>query len=115
MILSVCLNPIHRNRPSRARIGVVAKVTARRLKPPDPARRASAKRGKRLSPELETGSPVAAVYDRRVTLWALFGGHRPPLQNPVSAQRHSTRSGGLRPLYPNASGNQSEGFRGCQG
>jgi len=35
------------------------------LRPPDPARRAGAKRGKRLHPELETGSPVAAVYDRR--------------------------------------------------
>ena len=54
-----------------------------RLRPPDPARLAGAKRGKRLSPELETGSPVAAVYDRRGTLQAPFGGHRPPLQNTV--------------------------------
>jgi hypothetical protein len=75
--LAVCLNPFHRNRRSRARIGAAAKVTARRLRP-DPARRAGAKRGKRLSPELETGSPVqqsmtaearcgpcSAVIDRR--------------------------------------------------
>ena len=41
----------------------------RSLRPPDPARRAGGKHGKRLSPELETGSPVAAVYDRRGSLW----------------------------------------------
>jgi hypothetical protein len=67
-----------------------------RLRPPEPARRAGAKRGKRLSPGLETGSPVAAVYGRRGTLRIRFGGHRPPLQKTIWAQRDSTGSGCLR-------------------
>ena len=36
-----------------------------RLRHPAPAGRAGARLGKRLSPELEAGLPVAAVYDRR--------------------------------------------------
>jgi hypothetical protein len=65
------------------------------------AGRADARRGKRLSSELEAGSPVAAVYDRRndsvsqVGDAAHNGGHRPPLQNSVCAQHDSTRSGCL--------------------
>ena len=81
--------------PTIAMPGCALVLSVASLRPPDPARRAGAKRGKRLSPELETGSPVAAVYDRRGTLRTLFGGHSPPLQNPVWAQRDSTGSGGL--------------------
>ena len=51
------------------------------------------------SPALETGAPVAAVYaavyDRRTEPAAALGGHRPPLQNTVSAQRDSAGSGGM--------------------
>ena len=97
-----------------------------RLRPPNPAGLAGARRGKRLSPKWEAGSPVAAVYDRRnrtrcrTDRWSvparptvgptvresrgfgvrrgLAGGHRPPLQNTVWAQRDSTGSGCLRLL-----------------
>jgi hypothetical protein len=105
------------------------------LRHPDPTGREGAWRGKRLSPELEAGSPVAAVYDRRLEFGqfaAVYdrrpsiedsrrgsagstgstssrqassrqatppcygnGGHRPPLQNTVWAQRDSTGSGCL--------------------
>jgi spermidine synthase len=37
------------------------------------------------TPEQGTGNPVAAVYDRRAAPGAWAGGHRPPLQNAVSA------------------------------
>ena len=56
-------------------------------------------------PEWESGTPVAAVYDRRTGSAAYLGGHppspsfggtsRPPLQNTVGAQRNSTGSGGM--------------------
>jgi len=36
-------------------------------------------------PEQGTGNPVAAVYDRREAPDAWAGGHRPPLQNTISA------------------------------
>ena len=75
----------------------------RRLRHPDLTGREGAGRGKRLSPELEAGSPVAAVYDRRRSVedsqWGSAtppyrnGGHRPPLQNTVWAQRDSTGAG----------------------
>ena len=81
--------------PTIAMPGCALVLSVASLRPPDPARRAGAKRGKRLSPELKTGSPVAAVYDRRNTPRTLFGGHRPPLQHPVWTQRDSTGSGCL--------------------
>ncbi len=46
-----------------------------------------------LSPELEAGTPVAAVYDRRTEPATSLGGHRPPLQNTVGAQRNSAGAG----------------------
>ena len=60
---------------------------------PVPVERAGTQRGKRLSPELEAGPPVAAVYDRRPD--PRFGGHRPPLQYLVWIQRDSTVAEGL--------------------
>jgi len=48
-----------------------------------------------LSPELGAGTPLAAVYDRRTEPAACLGGHRPPLQNTVGAQRDSTGAEGL--------------------
>ena len=79
-----------------------------RLRHPDPTGREGARRRKRLSPELEADSPVAAVYDRRpsvedsrrgsATPFHSNGGHRPPLQNTVWAQRDSTGAGCLSRL-----------------
>jgi len=112
---------------SSARIFIaMPEICLDRLRPPDPAGLAGARPGKRPSPKWEAGSPVAAVYDRRnrtrcrTDRWSvparpavgptvqesrgfgfrrgLAGGHRPPLQNTVWAQRDSTGSGCLRLL-----------------
>ena len=66
-----------------------------------------ARREKQLSSKLETGSPVAAADDCRPGVEDAArgsanppdktGGHRPPLQNTVSAQRDSAESGWRSP------------------